>query len=101
MAQNGNTLWLLMGELVAESLSADLTLPELTKALRRRFVMQVLEDHKVNQCSAAKALGVHRNTVARFIAGLDINLQDMRDERRLRKQPKSAVAAANDGQRTA
>lgn len=36
--------------------------------LEKRFIKQVLEHAKGNQCRAAQILGIHRNTLSRKIA---------------------------------
>jgi Fis family transcriptional regulator len=71
------------------------------KELKKLFIIQVLKDHKGNQCHAAKELRMHRNTLGRNIQELEIDLSDIPGSARYakkkvkpaknRKKPVSAV----------
>jgi DNA-binding NtrC family response regulator len=47
----------------------------------KRFIKKVLEINNGNQCKAAKALGIHRNTLSRKIEGLKLDHQPKRRKR--------------------
>lgn len=51
---------------------------------RRQYVLNVLTECRGNQCLTATMLGIHRNTLGRHLADLDINIEDVK--RGLRKQ---------------
>jgi DNA-binding NtrC family response regulator len=50
-----------------------LTYAEAVREFKRRYIQEVLGAHRGNQCKAAKALGMHRNTLSRTLAELDLN----------------------------
>jgi hypothetical protein len=50
-----------------------ITLTEAAYAFEKRFIMCVLEAHGGNKCAAARAMGMHRNTLDRHIAQLKIH----------------------------
>ena len=56
---------------------------EAMRAFRRRFIQHVLERNHGNQCTAARELGMHRNTLARHLAELGM--------RPVKKRPASAA----------
>lgn len=59
---------------------------EAVREFKKRYVSQVLIDSAFNQSRAARVLGMHRNTLSRTIAELEIDL----DALRLRKPIQSA-----------
>lgn len=60
---------------------------ELCQQLRRRYLTAALEDNGGNESRAARALGVHRNTLSRWLAELEISAGKIRLAER--KQPYS------------
>jgi DNA-binding NtrC family response regulator len=71
--------------------SAEVTLDEAVEAVRREFVVSVLTQHRGNQCRAARAIGVHRNTMSRYIDDLNIDVRGIRREMSKRKSVRSAT----------
>jgi DNA-binding protein Fis len=61
----------------------DMDLKEAMKMVRSAYLVELLRVHDNNQCRAAKAAGVHRNTISRFVteAGLSLNPRKNRRER--------------------
>ena len=51
---------------------------EAVREFKKRFILAVLEENKGNQCRAARELGMHRNTLSRTLAELEIDLQPLR-----------------------
>ncbi len=51
---------------------------EAVREFKRRFILNVLERNKGNQSRAARELGMHRNTLSRTLAELEINGTDAR-----------------------
>jgi Fis family transcriptional regulator len=51
---------------------------EAVDEFRRVFIFAMLERHKGNQCRAARALGMHRNTLSRNFAALKILAKSQR-----------------------
>jgi len=61
---------------------------EAVREFKRCFIATVLEENKVNQCRAARKLGMHRNTLSRTIDELKIDVREFRDGGR--RPPRSA-----------
>jgi len=59
--------------LVAEMVEKGILFDEAREEFERRFIQQVLERTQGNQTRAALALGVHRNTLSRKMAELQLN----------------------------
>jgi DNA-binding NtrC family response regulator len=67
-----------LDNLVTQMHAGGITYAEAVREFKRRFLMEVLAHHKGNQCKAAKELGVHRNTLSRTIAELEIDPAQIR-----------------------
>jgi len=67
--------------------SGGITYAEAVREFKRRFLMEVLAHHKGNQCKAAKELGMHRNTLSRTMAELELNPTQIRGS--LKRPPRS------------
>jgi Fis family transcriptional regulator, factor for inversion stimulation protein len=59
--------------LVTQMHEGGITYTEAVREFKKRYLMQVLASHRGNQCKAAKELGMHRNTLSRTIAELNID----------------------------
>ncbi len=64
-----------------------ITYAEAVREFRKRFLLEVLAAHRGNQCKAATDLGVHRNTLSRMIAELEIDPAELRAG--MRRPPRS------------
>jgi DNA-binding NtrC family response regulator len=64
-----------------------ITYAEGLREFKKRFILEVLARHRGNQCKAARELGMHRNTLSRTIAELELNPAQIR--RGLKRPPKS------------
>jgi len=53
------------------------------REFKKRFILAVLEENKGNQCRAARELGMHRNTLSRTLAELEIDLRPCGGVKRL------------------
>jgi len=60
---------------------------EAVRQFKRRFILEVLAHHKGNQCKAADELGMHRNTLSRTLAELDMDTAQIRNG--MRRPPRS------------
>jgi hypothetical protein len=58
--------------------SAGISYSEAVRQFKRRYLLQVLAHHKGNQCKAAIELGMHRNTLSRTLAELDMDSAQVR-----------------------
>jgi Fis family transcriptional regulator len=76
-----------LDNLVAQMRAGGITYDEAVREFKRRFLLEVLASHKGNQCKAAKELGVHRNTLSRMLAELQIDAAVVRSG--TRKPPRS------------
>lgn len=56
--------------LVAQMVEKGIFFEEACQEFERRFLKRVLEAHDGNHSQAARALGMHRNTLARKLAAL-------------------------------
>ena len=62
-----------LDSLVVQMRAGGITYEEAVREFKRRFLLEVLANHRGNQCKAAKELGVHRNTLSRMLAELQID----------------------------
>lgn len=67
-----------LDSLVKQMHASGINYAEAVKEFKRRYILEVLETHRGNQCKAAKQLGMHRNTLSRTIAELEINPAEIR-----------------------
>jgi DNA-binding NtrC family response regulator len=62
-----------LDSLVTQMHSAGVSYADAIKQFKRRYILEVLAQHKGNQCKAAVELGMHRNTLSRTLAELDLD----------------------------
>jgi Fis family transcriptional regulator, factor for inversion stimulation protein len=65
--------------LVAQMYSTGILYSEAVREFKKRFIMNVLQQNRGNQCKAARELGMHRNTLSRTIAELKLDVRQLRD----------------------
>jgi DNA-binding protein Fis len=65
--------------LVAQMYSSGILYSEAVREFKKRFLMNVLQQNKGNQCKAARELGMHRNTLSRTIHELKLDVRQFRD----------------------
>ena len=58
--------------------SAGVSYADSIKQFKRRYIMEVLAQHKGNQCKAAEELGMHRNTLSRLLTELEMDSAQIR-----------------------
>jgi DNA-binding NtrC family response regulator len=61
---------------------------EAVREFKKRFILTVLQENKGNQCKTARQLGMHRNTLSRTIAELNLDVRTLRLG--ARRPPRSA-----------
>ncbi len=59
--------------LIIQMHTGGITYTEAVREFKKRFILEVLSNHRGNQCKAAKELGMHRNTLSRTIEELGID----------------------------
>lgn len=57
---------------------AGISYDEAVRHFKRRYLLEVLTRHKGNQCKAAEELGMHRNTLSRTLAELEMTKAQIR-----------------------
>ena len=62
-----------MDGLVSQMYTAGIPYAEAVRQFKKRYILEVLAHHKGNQCKAAEEMGMHRNTLSRTLAELDMN----------------------------
>ncbi len=62
-----------LDNLVVQMYASGITYEEAVREFRRRYIQEVLGHNKGNQCKAARQLGVHRNTLSRIMADLELD----------------------------
>ncbi len=65
--------------LVAQMHSAGVSYGDALRQFKRRYILEVLAHHKGNQCKAAEELGMHRNTLSRTLAELNLDTAAIRN----------------------
>jgi len=73
--------------LVTQMHTSGVAYNEAVRQFKRRYIYEVLAQHKGNQCKAAEELGMHRNTLSRTLAELDMDTAQIRNG--MRRPPRS------------
>jgi len=84
--------------LVTQMHSAGVSYTEAVRQFKRRYILEVLAQHKGNQCKAAEELGMHRNTLSRTLAELELDTVQIRNGLRrppVSERPRLTTAASN------
>ena len=64
--------------LITQMHSSGIPYAEAVRQFKKRYLLMVLAHHKGNQCTAAEELGMHRNTLSRTLAELDMDSAQIR-----------------------
>ena len=67
-----------LDNLVSQMHSSGVRYDDAVREFKRQYLREVLVAHRGNQCKAADALGMHRNTLSRAMAELDLDLAEVR-----------------------
>jgi DNA-binding NtrC family response regulator len=73
--------------LVTQMHSSGIRYEEAVREFKRQYLREVLIAHRGNQCKAADELGMHRNTLSRAMAELELDLAEVRAG--LKRPPRS------------
>ncbi|HWB32628.1 MAG TPA: helix-turn-helix domain-containing protein [Acidobacteriaceae bacterium] len=97
--------------LVTQMHAAGISYADAVRQFKKRYILEVLAQHKGNQCKAATALGMHRNTLSRTLAELEMDTAQIRRGMRrpvmservlpLQQRPPITQRFAAGGRRTA
>jgi len=84
--------------LITQMHSAGVSYTEAVRQFKRRYILEVLAHHKGNQCKAAEELGMHRNTLSRTLAELDMDTTKIRNGMRrppMSERPRTLAVVSN------
>jgi DNA-binding NtrC family response regulator len=84
--------------LITQMHSAGVTYTEAIRQFKRRYLLEVLSHHKGNQCKAAEELGMHRNTLSRTLAELELDTAQIKNGMRrppVSERPRNMPAVVN------
>jgi hypothetical protein len=65
--------------LITQMHNAGISYADAIRQFKKRYILEVLAHHKGNQCKAATELGMHRNTLSRTLAELDMDTAMIRN----------------------
>lgn len=85
-----------LDSVVTQMYGAGIPYAEAIRQFKRRYILEVLAHHKGNQCKAAAELGMHRNTLSRTLAELEMNTAQIRSGMRrpvMSERPRLQIAA--------
>lgn len=84
-----------LDSLVTNMHNAGISYNDAVRQFKRRYLLEVLANHKGNQCKAAEELGMHRNTLSRTLAELELDSAQIRSGMRrppLSERPRTLLA---------
>jgi Fis family transcriptional regulator, factor for inversion stimulation protein len=87
-----------LDSLVTQMYGAGMSYADAVRQFKRRYILEVLAHHKGNQCKAAAELGMHRNTLSRTLAELEMNTAQIRNGMRrpvMSERPRLQIATTN------
>jgi len=64
--------------LITQMHSAGIPYADAIRQFKKRYILEVLAHHKGNQCKARDRVGMHRNTLSRTLAELDLDSAQIR-----------------------
>lgn len=73
--------------LVTQMHSSGVGYEDAVREFKKQYLREVLVAHRGNQCKAAEEMGMHRNTLSRAMAELDLKLAEVRAS--LKRPPRS------------
>ena len=76
-----------LDSLITQMHSAGVSYSDAIRQFKRRYILEVLVQHRGNQCKAADELGMHRNTLSRTLTELELDTAEIR--RGMRRPPVS------------
>jgi DNA-binding NtrC family response regulator len=67
-----------LDDLVTQMHSSGIRYEDAVREFKKQYLREVLVAHRGNQCKASKELGMHRNTLSRTMAELELSLTEVR-----------------------
>lgn len=77
--------------MVSQMYEGGILYAEAVREFKKTFIAHVLEQHRGNQCKAAKQLGMHRNTLSRTLDELGLDVKEIRQQASDRRPPRSVA----------
>lgn len=65
--------------LITQMHSSGIPYSDAVRQFKKRYILEVLANHKGNQCKAADELGMHRNTLSRTLTELEMSASQIRE----------------------
>ena len=83
--------------LVSQMHTGGVNYAEAVREFKKRYILEVLAHHRGNQCKAADELGMHRNTLSRTLAELEMDTAQIRNglKRPVRSERPRMLAVVN------
>ena len=67
-----------LDNLITQMHSTGVRYEDAVRQFKRQYLLEVLRAHRGNQCKAADELGMHRNTLSRTMAELELEVSEVR-----------------------
>lgn len=67
-----------LDNLITQMHSTGVRYEDAVRQFKRQYLLEVLRAHRGNQCKAADELGMHRNTLSRTMAELELEVTEVR-----------------------
>ena len=67
-----------LDNIITQMHSTGIRYEDAVRQFKRQYLLEVLRAHRGNQCKAAEELGMHRNTLSRTMAELDLEVAEVR-----------------------
>ena len=67
-----------LDSLILQMHSTGIRYEDAVRQFKRQYLLEVLRANRGNQCKAADELGMHRNTLSRTMAELDLDVAEVR-----------------------
>ena len=67
-----------LDNLVTQMHSSGVRYEDAVRQFKRQYLLEVLRAHRGNHCKAAEELGMHRNTLSRTMAELELEVREVR-----------------------
>ncbi len=67
-----------LDSLVTQMHSSGIRYEDAVREFKKQYLREVLLAHRGNQCKAAEEMGMHRNTLSRTMAELDLSVAEVR-----------------------
>ena len=67
-----------LDSLVTQMHSTGIRYEDAVRQFKRQYLLEVLKAYRGNQCKAAEEMGMHRNTLSRTMAELELDVAEVR-----------------------